>query len=201
MKLNYKDPIYWLIILSVSFFLWGTCQKNKVLELKAESVKAQHKEQIQELDQQGQTKAARIAELESERTRMRDSAKVAVMSKKGQIKAHEKRTEELRPEIAARLDSVPVLKAFVASLESTITEQKSLIQTLELSHSAEIVNLEKQLKEKGDQVMIERVKGDVWRDAAVQYEKERNKLTRGKKFRNVLIGVLTAGIVYVSLKE
>jgi hypothetical protein len=200
-SLNLVTPILVLIIVCFAFFTLYQCESGKRKDLEHEQGEKLHQEQVHRLEDSVRIAGVRIKELQAERVKLRDSVKVAVKAKKREIKAHEETTEKLRPEVAARLDSVPVLKAFVGSLESTIQKQKSLIQTLELSHSAEIVNLEEQLKESAKQIVKEREIAESWRLTAVESEKDVKKLRNGKKFRNVVIGVLTAGIVYVSLRE
>jgi len=199
--MNFREPIAWLIIIALSFFILWQCEGSKRKDLQKAEGDRLHEQQIKELDLQAFAKEARLNELEAERVRVRDSAKVSQNALKSEIKGNRKMIAELRKGVQPKLDSFPDLREFVALQDSTIEAQDSLITSLELSHAAEVVNLEKQLEEKGNQIMIERVKSDLWRDSAVQYEKERNKLTKGKRFRNVVIGVLTAGIVYVSLKE
>lgn len=199
--LNFREPVAWLIILALGFFLWGTCEKAKRQTLEHEQGERLHREQVQRLEDTVRLAATRINELQADRVRIRDSAKVAVKARKREIKAHEEITEKLRPEVAARLDSVPVLKAFVGSLESTIQKQKSLIQTLELSHSAEIVNLEEQLKESAKQIVKEREIAESWRLAAVESEKDVKKERRKKGFWKTCTAVAIAGLVWVSLSQ
>lgn len=201
MKPNFKDPIYWLLIICLGLFVAYQCKSKKVYELEAKTYLSEVRAKIEEQAQWAEWAARRVDSLNADRQRIRDSAKVAEKVSKRRIERHEKTTEKLRPEIAARLDSVPVLKAFVASLDSTIQEQKTLVRGMELSHNAEIINLESQLKERGNQVMAEASQKEVWRTAAVEAQKDVRKLQRGKVFRNVVIGVLSAGIVYISLKE
>jgi hypothetical protein len=200
-KLNLVTPSLVLIIVCFAFFTLYQCESGKRKHLEHEQGKRLHKEQVQRLQDTVRLAAARINELQAERVKLRDSVKVAVTSKKREIKAHEETTEKLRPEIAARLDSVPVLKAFVGSLESTIQKQKSLIQTLELSHSAEIVNLEEQLKESAKQIVKEREIAESWRLAAVESEKSVRKERRKKGFWRTTASILAGGVIFLTLQQ
>jgi len=201
MKLNFVTPSLALIIVAMGFFIAWQCESGKRKYAELSQGDKLHQEQIHKLEATAQTAGARIVELVSERGKLLDSVLVAVASKKGQIKKHEQTTERLRPEVAARLDSVPVLKVFIASLDSTIKEQKELIQGLELSHAAEIVNLEEQLKQSGIQRMAEVEQKEAWRISAESAQKDVRKEQRRKGFWKVTSAVLAASVVYISLKE
>jgi len=199
--MNYKDPIYWLIILSVSFFLWGTCQKNKVLELKAESVKAQHQEQLKDLENKAAVfKASADAEKRARET-ARDSAKVQQRAKEVALVANLATISALKKKLAPKLAENPDIDTLVQAQERAYKKLDSLYKGAELQHAAEIVSYEKELKDRAEQLMIERTKSDVFNEVLAEREKEIRKLTRGKRFRNVVIGTLVGGIVYLSLKE
>lgn len=201
MKLNYKDPIYWLIILALGFFLWAQCESNRRKDLEHEQGERLHQEQVQALEDTARMAAGRRHDLELELVRIRDSAKVVQTGLKIEIKTYRSKLANLRPTVIVQIDSFPELKAFVALQDSTIDAQDKLIVSLELTHAAEIVNLEEQLRQSARQLMAVSQQTEVWRLAAVDAQKDVRKLTNGKRFRNVVIGVLTAGIVYVSLRE
>jgi hypothetical protein len=200
-KLNLVTPSLVLIIVCFAFFTLYQCESGKRKDLEHEQGKRLHKEQVQKLEDSVRIAGVRIKELQAERVKLLDSVKVAVTSKKREIQTHEETTEKLRPEVAARLDSVPVLKAFVGSLESTIQKQKSLIQTLELSHSAEIVNLEEQLKESAKQIVKEREIAESWRLAAVESEKNVKKERRKKNFFRTTTAILAGGVLFLTLSK
>jgi len=199
--MNYREPIAWLIILALIFFSLWQCESGKRKAAEAEQGERLHQEQINKLQVVAETAGARIIELQSERGELLDSVRVAVASKKGQIKKHEKTTERLRPDVAARLDSVPVLKAFVASLDSTIHEQKELIQGLEMSHAAEIVNLEEQLKQSGIHRMAEVEQKDAWRVSAESAQKDVRKEQRRKGFWKTSAAILAGGVIFLTIQN
>jgi hypothetical protein len=201
MKINFITPTLSLIIVALIFFSLWQCESGKRKDAEHDQGERLHQQQIQELDRQGQTKDARLNELQAERTKMRDSAKVQQRARIEEIQGYKKTIANLRPTVQAKIDSFPDLRLFVASLDSTIAYQETLIVALQIGHAAEIVNLEQQLKEKGDQLMIERTKSDVYNEVLAEREKEIRKLTRGKRFRNVVIGVLAGVAVWISLKE
>jgi hypothetical protein len=82
--------------------------------------------------------ADRAREVDSVRTLERDSAKVVVRALKQETTAYKKTIAVLRPLVAPRIDSVPVLRDFVAAQDSTILKQDSTITVLEVAVSNEI---------------------------------------------------------------
>ena len=201
MKLNFKDPIYWLIILSVSFFLWGTCQKNKVLELKAESVNAQHQEQLKAIQNQVAVSAAKLATLQEARKNYTDSAKVQQRAQKEEIQASKVTIAKLRVNLQPKIDSFPELGQLIYRQDIVIKAQDSLIVALETAHSAEIVNLEGQLSARADMILAEVAQKDLWRLSAESAQKDVRKANRKKGFWRTTAAVLAGGIVWISLKE
>lgn len=82
--------------------------------------------------------ADRAKEVDSVRTRDRDSVKVVVRALKDETRAYKKTIATLRPLVAPRIDSVPVLRDFVAAQDSTILKQDSTITSLEVANANEI---------------------------------------------------------------
>lgn len=82
--------------------------------------------------------ADRAREVDSVRTLERDSAKVVVRALKDETRAYKKTIATLRPLVAARIDSVPVLRDFVAAQDSTILKQDSTIVSLEEANANEV---------------------------------------------------------------
>lgn len=200
-SLNLVTPSLVLIIVCFAFFTLYQCESGKRKDLEHEQGERLHREQVQRLQDTVRLSAARINELQVERVKLQDSVRVAVMSRKREIEASQETTEKLRPEIAARLDSVPVLKAFVGSLESTIRQQKDLIQTLEISHSAEIVNLESQLKESAKQNVKQIELTEVWRLAAQDAQHDLKKERRRKGFWKTTTAILAGGVLFLTLQQ
>jgi len=201
MTMKLREPFAWLIVIALLFFILWQRSEGKRQQAERFQDNRLTQERIEGLQEQSQKKEARLNELQAERTKMRDSAKVQQRARIEEIKGYKKTIANLRPTVQAKIDSFPDLRLFVASLDSTIAYQETLIVALQIGHAAEIVNLEEQLKVKGDQLMIERTKSDVFNEVLAEREKEIRKLTKGKRFRNVVIGCLTAGIVYISLRE
>ncbi len=199
--LNFREPVAWLIIVAMGFFIAYQCSNAKVQNLERLEGNRLTQQRIEELNQTAQTAAARINELEAERIRTRDSAIAAQSALKIEIKGYQKTIARLRPGIQPKIDSFPDLREFVALQDSVIVAQDTLINRMNLAHSAEVVNLESQLKESGRLVMIEAAKGELWRKSAETSQKQVRKLQRGKVFRNIVIGVLTAGVVVISIRE
>lgn len=82
--------------------------------------------------------ADRAREVDSLRTLERDSSKVVVRALKEETRAYKKTVAILRPLVAPRIDSVPVLRDFVAAQDSTILKQDSTITVLEVAVTNEI---------------------------------------------------------------
>jgi len=200
LKLNFLSPVLALIIVAMGFFIAYQCQSAKVQNLERLEGNRLTQERIAKLQEQAQSAAHRADELAIERGKLRDSVRVAVMSQKSEIQAFKKEIARLRPTVAAKIDSFPDLRAFVAYQDSTIEAQDSTITTLELGHSAEVISYEQELKERGKEVMAGAQQKEQYLGDYLESDKKVKKLNRKVRFWKVCTGVGAALVVYLSVK-
>ena len=130
----------------------------------------------------------------------RDSMKVAVNARKREIAELKKFIADRRPEIAERIDTIPDLREFVAVQDSIIERQDNLIRGMELSHSAEIVDLEEIIRLQEAKFKEQMAITAGFEQRLVVSEAETKKERKGKKFRNVVIGVLSGLILIQAVR-
>jgi hypothetical protein len=200
-KLNFVTPTLVLIILALLFYLFNLRSQSKIDRLEREAESREHLEKVKALQIEAAVSRAKSAALEEARKKYTDSARTQQRARMQEIQAFKVTIANLKVKVQPQIDSNPNLSRLISTQDLVIRKQDNVIDSLQLAHSAEIINLTEQLKEKGTEIMKEAQKTEEWRTAAVESEKKNRKLTRGKGFRNVVIGVLTAGIVYVSLRS
>ncbi len=144
---------------------------------------------------------ARISALEQDRKIYTDSARTQQRARVQEIKAFRTTIAKLKIKVAPEIEANPDLSHLFSVQDSVIRKQSDLIDSLQIAHSAEIINLESQLKEKGNQVMIEQLKTKLWKDSVQSAEKEANQQRKRKGFWRITSGILVGGIVYLSLKD
>jgi len=201
MKLNFKDPIYWLIILSVSFFLWGTCQKNKVLELKARAEESQHRGQLDELDQQAKTAGHRADSLVIAYTERRTKDWIDLRALSVRNRAMSENVQKLKKPVQVLIDTLQPLRELIIAYDSLLAGKDTIISHLTLSHEADIVDLEAIIKAREDQILVEATKGHLWEQVAVKVEKEANQQRRRKGFWRTSAAILAGGVLFITIQN
>jgi hypothetical protein len=200
-KINFVTPTLALIIVAMGFFIAWQCSSAKVQRLERSQDNKLHQQRISQLQAES-LKADSLVLTIKERlsaSRAKDSVQLAGL-KQANSKLTRKLTD-LRPPIVVMSDSVPLLKQFIQVTDSLLTQKDLIITHLEMSHSAEVVDLEAIIKAREDQILVEATKGHLWEEVAVKVEKEANQQRRRKGFWKVTSAVLAGGIVWISLKQ
>lgn len=130
----------------------------------------------------------------------RDSVRVAQNARIAEIQAYRKTIEKLRVPVAVMIDTIPDLTAFVAAQDQVIQKQDSLIRGMELSHSAEIVDLEEIIRLQEAKFAEQMAITAGFEQRLAVSEAETKKERKGKKFRNVVIGVLSGLILIQAVR-
>lgn len=193
--------IPYLLILIMGLFIAYQCKSSKIQQLERFQENSRFQEQIQKHRDTAAMAAARFNELQAERSKLRDSVKVAVKASIEEIQGYKKVIAHLRPLVASKIDSFPDLRDFVAAQDSTIAQQDTLITSLQLAHSAEIINLESQLRERGRQLMQKDAINELLQSRNQELEKQVKKGQRTVRVWKVVSTVLAGGIVYMAIKE
>lgn len=187
-----------LVALVLLFALWRSNRELAKLRMednrRAQQVIEQHRDTIK-------TAVARINELQAKGVKARDSAKVAQSALKIEISTYKKTIARLRPLVQAKIDSFPDLRDFVAAQDSTISRQDSLIYRQELFCTLQIRDLQEivQLTEQ-KYAAQEQITAAVTAQLAKEVRQHR-KTKRRSTLKSVGLGILSAGIVIISLKE
>jgi hypothetical protein len=199
--MNYKDPVYILIILALGFFLWGQCESNRRKDLEHEQGKRLHKEQVAAKITEIRTLSDSISTLRKKSSERASKDSLALSQKNGQIRAMSKNLAILRIPVQVIADTLQPLRDYLVLADSLSAAKDSLIVDMGLRHSAQVVELNEIIEKQGRQIVKEREIAEMWRVSAESGQKNVRKLERGKRFRNVVIGVLTAGLVVISIRE
>ena len=199
--LNIRDPFFVLIILAISFFWWGSCEREKRKDSDRYQSDLIHQNLIHDLQARASTSAARIFELESDRVRMRDSARVAQSGLKIEIRRGKETIASLRTVAQPQIDTLPEISNLIAAQDAVILAQDSLITSLEMAHEAELFNLDQQLRQKGNQLLAEVLQKEAWRTAAESSEKTAKKERRKKGFWRTTTAILAGGVLFLTLQQ
>ena len=187
MKLNFKDPIYWLVILALGFFLWGQCQENKVKDLKLEMANDEHNRRVSAKN--ATIQAVSDSLLLERRTRAQDSVQNLRVTT-GLKQANTAIAHKLalaRPNIQPYLDSLEAVGSFVVLQDSALSLKDSLIVTLEgqIDTLRQSYNRERRLLERQTLETTELV--SLWEGQAKNYEAMFRKADR-KASRKFTVG-------------
>jgi hypothetical protein len=199
--LNFREPIAWLIILALGFFLWGQCQKSKVLKLQAEADKKQLQEVIEAKTVEILTRDRAIFNKDS--LRLLDSLQFRTreIASNAEIRLYRQTINRLRPQIAPQLAENDTLSAFVTATDSLIDNQARLIRDQEIFCTGQVRDLQEiiQLNEQKFQSQVEI--SEAWRSAAVQSEKDVRKANRKKGFWRTSAAILAGGVLFLTIQK
>jgi len=126
----------------------------------------------------------------------RDSVKVAQNARKEEIKAYRKTIENLRRPVAVMIDTIPDLREFVTAQDSIISKQDDLIRGMELSHSAELLDMNEIIRLQNHQLNQQMAITATFETELTATQGENNKLRRGKNVRNVIIAGLVGIVIF-----
>jgi len=154
MKLNFVTPSLALIIVAMGFFIAWQCQSAKVQRLERSQDNQIHQERVKVLQDKSAISEAVVKRLEQDRKIYTDSAKVQQRARLSEIKALQATAGKLEVKLAPIIQSNPDLSALISTKDLVIRKQSDLIDSLQLAHSAEIVNMTAQLEEKGNQISV-----------------------------------------------
>jgi hypothetical protein len=199
--MNFKDPVYILIILALSFFLWGQCSRNQVLKLQAEAKESQHMEQIGKLEAVAKSAGHKADSLQASFVRRRTVDSVALSGLRIKNKGMSENVHILREPVQPLIDSIQALARFVRAYDSLLAGKDEEIKQMDLRHSAQIIDLTEALKERGTEVMAEAQKTEAWRSAAVESEKNLKKANRKKGFWRTTAAILAGGVLFLTIQK
>jgi len=199
-KLNFVTPTLAFICLALGFFLWGTCQKNKVLELKAESQNSQHKQQIAAKDTEIRTLAGEISTLKQSAIQRGAKDSIVLTGLKQANSTLTQKLAEKRPPIEVMADTIQPLRDYLILSDSLMAAKDTLIHEMTLRHSAQVVELDRIIDLQTQQIMAEGVKTKLWEEVATKNEKDYNKERRKKGFFKVTTAVAVGLCLFLAVK-
>jgi hypothetical protein len=201
--LNIRDPFFVMTILIISFFWWGSCEKEKRKDLEQEQGERLHREQVQAL-------TARALKADSLAQVIRKNRTVARVKDSVEIRGLKQRIARLKTkdaELAYVSDSV-ISHVWEGTeqwrwdvKDSIIQSQDTLILKLELRYDATVFSYEEELKQRGDQAIAEASKAESWRLEAVDARKDEGKEKRRKGFWRTTTAILAGGVLFLSLQQ
>ena len=196
MKLNLRDPLYWLIILTLAGFIGYQIhsakkeQNNRLSDnLWFNHVIEQKRGEIRKAD-------SVIRALDSLANVRRAKDSLALNTLKTRNSNLSRKLADLRPEIQVIADTVPQLRRYLAVNDSLHQVKESTITHLELSHRAEIIDLSAIIDLKTKQILNERAVSELLTDRNATLEKDLAKSQRGKRVRNYVIAGLISVVLY-----
>jgi len=199
--MNYREPFAWLIIVALIFFILWQRSQSKMQQLERSQDNRLHQQRISQLQAKSLKADSLVSTIRSKVAKDRAKDSVSLKGLQMRNSTLTRKLTDLRPPVVVMSDSVPLLKQFIQVTDSLLTQKDLIITQLELSHSAEVVDLEAIIKAREDQILVEATKGHLWEEVAVKTEKDYNKERRKKGFWKVTSAVLAGGIVWISLKE
>lgn len=199
-KLNLRDPIFVLVILLLLCFVGWQWNAAKVQRLERQEDNRLHQERVEKLKTDVALSEAKISALEKERKMYTDSARTQQRARMQEIQAYKTTIASLKVKVLPQIDTSSDLSQLISTQDLVIAKQDSLLHATGLAHSAEIVNLESQLAEKGRQLMTKDAINELLQSRNQELEKEVKKGQRGKRVRNWIIGGLVVWGIVESVK-
>ena len=181
------------LLLAFIGFQWNSA---KIQRLEREADNRLHQERVEKLKTDVALSEAKIGALEKARKTYADSAKVAQRARVQEIRAYKATIAKLKVKVLPQIDTSSDLSHLISTQDLVIAKQDSLLQATELAHSAEIINLESQLRERGRQLMTKDAINELLANRNTELEKDLKKAHRGKRLRNwIIAGLVIWGIV------
>jgi hypothetical protein len=199
--LNFISPTLALIAIALGFFLWGQCSRNQVLKLQAEAQESQHQQEIAKLDAVTKTAGHRADSLEASFKRRHLSDSVALSGLRIKNKGMSENVHILREPVQPLIDSIQALARFVRAYDSLLAGKDEEIRELELRHSAQIIDLQSALKERGNQLMAEAQKTELWRQAASDAQHDAKVERRKKGVWRTTAAILAGGVLFLTIQK
>ena len=200
-KLNFVTPTLVLIILALLFYLFNLRSQSKIDRLEAMADKAQLQAEIAKHIDRAKTAGARADSLAANfvRRHAKDSIDLRALSVRN--RAMSETVQRLRKPVQTIIDTLAPLREFVIAYDSLLASKDHEIMEIKLRHEGQIIDLTTQLKERGNQILAEAAKAEVWRVAYVESEKKNRKLGRKVTFWKIVGGIAVAWGVYESVKN
>jgi len=199
--MNYREPIAWLIIVALIFFILWQRSEGKRQQAERITDNRLHQQRISQLQAKSLKADSLVSTIRSKVAK--DRAKDSVVLKGLQMRNSTltRKLTDLRPPVVVMSDSVPLLKQFIQVTDSLLTQKDQIITQLELSHSAEVVDLEAIIKAREDQILVEATKGHLWEEVAVKNERDYNKERRRKGFWKTSAAILAGGVLFLTISK
>lgn len=187
-----------LLISGIGNILQNKSRKNK--ELTELLNNALNQVEIEKHRARAEFYADRAREVDSLRVLERDLAKVAESALKIENQGYRKTISRLRPLITTHIDSIPDLRDFVASQDSLINGQDSLIMSLEFSCMAQVRSFEEVIRLNRAQIQEQVAVSNTLQEMVVSEQGKTRKEVRKKKFFRTLSLIGAGGIAFLLLK-
>jgi len=199
--MNYREPFAWLIIVGLIFFILWQRSEGKRQQMERSQDNKLHQQRISQLQAKSLKADSLVLTIRSKVAK--DRAKDSVVLKGLQMRNSTltRKLTDLRPPVVVMSDSVPLLKQFIQVTDSLLTQKDLIITQLELSHAAEVVDLEAIIKAREDQILVEATKGHLWEEVAVKTEKDYNKERRKKGLWRTTAAILAGGVLFLTLQN
>lgn len=118
-----------------------------------------------------------------------------------EIKRYESKIASLRPQVQAKIDSFPDLRQFLELQDSIIVKQDSLIRAQDLFCAAQISDFNEILALHQQKFTAQQQISEAWMETAAEARKDAVKEKRKKNFFKITSGILTAGILFLAVRE
>lgn len=106
----------------------------------------------------------------------------------------------IRPLIAPDLAANDTLNAFVSLTDSLLVGKDSLIRSQEIFCQLQVNDLQAIIQLQNEKYVAQEAISQAWMETAAEAQKQVRKEKRKGKFKNVVIGVLGATVIYLSVK-
>lgn len=142
-----------------------------------------------------------INELQAKRAQDSLTFKSREKGLKIEIKRYESKIASLRPQVQAKIDSFPDLRQFLELQDSIIVKQDSLIRAQDLFCAAQISDFNEILALHQQKFTAQQQISEAWMETAAEARKEAVKERKKKNFFKITSGILTAGILFLAVRE
>lgn len=123
------------------------------------------------------------------------------IARNAEIKGYKVAIARLRPLVAAKIDSFPDLRDFVANQDSVISKQDSLLRDTELFCQLQVRDLSKIIELQEQKYEAQKQITAAVTEQLAKETREHRKTKRRSALKSVGLGILTLGVVIISLKE
>jgi hypothetical protein len=198
--LNFRDPLFILIIVCLIFFILWQRSQSKIQQLERSQDNKLHQQRIEAKDTEIRTLAGQILTLTQKSGIRRADDSLALKRKETAIATLSHKLAEKRHPIQVMADTIQPLRDYLILSDSLLAAKDTLIHEMTLRHSAQVVELDRIIDLQTQQIMAESVKTKLWEEVAVKTEKDYNKERRKKGFFKVTTAVAVGLCLFLAVK-